>query len=118
MILYKRETQKRQLANRGEDEAEVKSDSTRSEIQSNLSGVTEERADHEHADTAATQETEDMQPEKLHEGKLRDINEEGGCHKKKKMSQECDISKKFYKQILEIFHNGGGTKDCQKPIQV
>ena len=47
----------------------LKSDNARSEIPSNLSGVTEVRADCGHVDTAATQETADTQPEEMSEGK-------------------------------------------------
>lgn len=47
----------------------LKSDNAGSEIQSNLSGVTEVRADRGHVDTAATQETADTQPEEMSEGK-------------------------------------------------
>ena len=54
-----------------------------------------------------------MQPEKLSEGKLIDINEESSCNEKDKDAPVEKATEKHFtlKQLLEIFYNIESTKD-------
>lgn len=82
------DNRKRESANKDESEAKKQNVVTLEvKTESNINGVIEEIVYHGTVDTAATQETLDMQPEDPSEGELISKYENNSCEKKTMKSQ-------------------------------
>lgn len=81
-------------------------------FQSYINRVIEKIADHDNVDPAAIQETLDMQPDKLSEGKLIDTNEEKWLWEEHEDGPEVMTAKNSaLKELSKIFHNIESAKN-------
>lgn len=81
-------------------------------FKSNINGIVKEIADHGNIDIDVTQETLDMQPEELSQGKCITINEGNSCEERIKMPQRRWHGENFtLKTLSEISHVTENTKD-------
>lgn len=85
-------------------------------FESNIHGVIKQIPDCGNVDTAAIQETLDMQPEELREGEIINMNEEGGCDEKNEDVPE-EVTLKFpvevkTERILRATSHRGKHNGC------